>query len=869
MSDKDPVDGRRPLEARLWGEARFAHRGVAVEPTSQKSVALLAYLAAAPGPSSREELAALLWGPGRLANVRQALYTLRSLPGAEEWLDAGAATVNVLAVVDVVELTAAAREELPALAERLEGNEFMAGFGDRLPEPYLEWLAHERERCAAAAARAYAAKAAELEGEGHPREALALALRAQELEPYGEEAQRAVMRLAYLAGDPERALASYATFSARLETELGSRPSAETARLASRIERREPLSARPALASLDEQELRTLRALALARGGLRVDGLARVLERPAFELTADLARLADRGLVDADLRLAPDLVGPVLAGVPAPLKRLLHERSVAVMRDDPEADQGVLARHLLAVGELAEAARRAFGAARAALERGQTDAASDLLYLTLWAAAEEPRLRLDALFQLEGVAAQDADLAAQEALLQEAERLAWELQSDVALAEANVRRARLLLARSQVGEALESALVALEIALRIADDTLVARARNALGAAHFYAGDLDGAEAAFASCLVSGSEVERYRAHNNLGSINALRGRLGESYHHFDQALTLARRNSRHLDVSATLNNVAASAERFGDYPRAERYFKEGMVLARRRGAAAREAEMLVNLAVVYARQGQLGPAWNTIAEVEELVDELADRRLAMRVAEQRGELMRLCGDLAGAEAALTTALLLAEEVGDERKRRGLHAQLATVRARRDPTSAPETARAIADLETARLTDVAPWLRLELALWTQELSFGLAQLASVPEAGLKSAHQRLVRDVATMRLGLLAEADEAVRAEAMAARARTVAAGLVPPGPAGAAPPGPVVRIVERPKARYLASVLAGGPRWRAVEAGGGGAPTPTAGVAEDVLEELREQGAGLPRRLAEALLRTPAAWLPPPREGL
>lgn len=208
MSDKDPVDGRRPLEARLWGEVRFAHRGVAVEPTSQKSVALLAYLAAAPGPSSREELAALLWGPGRLANVRQALYTLRSLPGAEEWLDAGAATVNVLAVVDVVELTAAAREELPALAERLEGNEFMAGFGDRLPEPYLEWLAHERERCAAAAARAYAAKAAELEGEGHPREALALALRAQELEPYGEEAQRAVMRLAYLAGDPERALAS-------------------------------------------------------------------------------------------------------------------------------------------------------------------------------------------------------------------------------------------------------------------------------------------------------------------------------------------------------------------------------------------------------------------------------------------------------------------------------------------------------------------------------------------------------------------------------------------------------------------------------------------------------------------------------------
>jgi len=834
---------------------------VPVEPASQKTLALLAYLVATDAPSSREELAALLWGPGRLANVRQALYTLRGLPGADEWLAADAADVTVVASSDHSELVGAGQEAPAGLADRLEGRELMEGFGSRLPDAYLDWLGHERERAAAAARRVFAAKAVELEGAGRPSDALRWALRAQELDPYGEETQRAVMRLAYVATGPEAALASYGEFTERLRVELGSTPSAETTQLAGRIERREPPSARAVLAGLGEQERRTLQALALARGALRVDGLARVLERPAFELAADLAGLADRGLIDAQLRPVPDLTPELLEGIPAPLRRLLHERSVAVMQDEPEADQGVLARHLLAVGELSEGARRAFGAAQAALERAQPRAAAELLYLTSWAATEEPRLRLDALLLLEGIAAQDADLAAQEDLLASAEGLAWELQSDVGLAEVNVRRTRVLLARSQVGEALEAALMALETALRIADDTLVARARNALGAAHFYAGDLDGAAAAFAASLASEAEVERYRAHNNLGSINALRGRLGESYHHFDQALTLARRNSRHLDVSATLNNVAASAERFGDYPRAERYFKEGILLARRRGAAAREAEMLVNLAVVYARQGQLGPAWNTTAEVEELAGELADRRLSMRVAEQRGEILRLCGELAGAEAALTAALELAGELGDERKRRGLEVQRAALRARRDPALAPATARAVADLEASRLTDVAPWLRLELALAATDLAFGLEQLEAVPHASLRSAHQRLVRDVALMRFGLFVTAGDEVRAEALAALGRVVATGLVPAGAAARAEREPAPAIFERPKARYLARRLVGVV---APTPGGGAGPAGSdEGVPGDVLQELRDQAAGLPAALAAALLRTPAGWLP------
>src|SRR5690606_8973790 len=102
-----------------------------------------------------------------------------------------------------------------------------------------------------------------------------------------------------------------------------------------------------------------LQAVAVARGALRVDGLAAVLERPAFELVADLARLAERGFIDEHLGLNPEQRAAILTSLTAPLRRLLSERIVAVLRNDVTADQGVLARHLLAAGEREEAASRA------------------------------------------------------------------------------------------------------------------------------------------------------------------------------------------------------------------------------------------------------------------------------------------------------------------------------------------------------------------------------------------------------------------------------------------------------------------------------------------------------------------------------
>ena len=80
------------LNARLLGDVAFTWReragvsGVPVAPSSRKGTALLVFLAMQRDGARREMLAELLWGVGKLASVRQALYEIRKLPGASAWL---------------------------------------------------------------------------------------------------------------------------------------------------------------------------------------------------------------------------------------------------------------------------------------------------------------------------------------------------------------------------------------------------------------------------------------------------------------------------------------------------------------------------------------------------------------------------------------------------------------------------------------------------------------------------------------------------------------------------------------------------------------------------------------------------------------
>lgn len=826
-----------PLIAQLLGLVGFQHDGSEVGPVSRKGTALLAYLCLRQGGAGREDLAELLWGPGRLANLRQELYALRKLPGASEWLEDGE-LVKVHARTDVQDLELAVADE--GVTELATGD-LLPGLERVGSAAFVDWLELERQRVADLSVRAARAVAERLHGLGRHQEALEALDRALLTDPFDERLVRAAMRSAYAGGDAPGAMERFEGLEASLRKEMGLEPAPETRELADRIRRGEPLPVEDDIARLDSRLKRLAQVVALASGALDVASIGRVVERSPLDVAADLSRLEYAAWLADDLTLKPETERAVLGSTPAVVKRLLHKRIAEELARVAGARPEVIATHLLGAGEAADAAPRLLEAAELAIGSSDLEAAVRLLLRAMWCSWEAPEVRLRAALLLEGCASQLGDHELQDAALAAAEELAWKLQTDRGLADVRMRRSRALLRRGRTGEGLEKALEALEIATRLGDELLVARARNAVGGAQFYAGDLDGAEDSFLKNVVVADPIERYRARNNLGSIAGIRGRTREALEHLEVALTLGRAAGERAGVVGTLNNLAATAERLGDYRRALKYFKESLTLARQSGSPVHEGQVLINVSVVYARLGELGPAWNTALEVEEIAARHGEPRLSLLAHEQKAEVANMCGAYETALGWLTSAAALAGEIEDERKQAAVRAGTAVVRALVDPARAGAAAALLEELGGSRWADLTPWLWLDLACCASRpvAAEGFADRAA--ECGSPSEHVAAVIELAQLRAGLLDGATSVHKdraAEAQASLAGRLAA----------------FEFQQAPHARLLSS------RWLAVCGGADARGVATA--VEAVHEHLAEQAKGLPGSLAASLRERPTAWL-------
>ena len=192
-------------------------------------------------------MAWLLWGEGGEArargSLRQALTTLRrEVPEEGRWLEATAETV----AVDHRRLWVDAREAEALLS----AGEPVAGAGAVRPggaagrvEPGRGGVRRVARGRAAALARAgdrrpACADRAGRGGAGQHRELLALGRRLLKLEPWSEEAHRAVMWALAGLGRHGEALRQYQIATEALRAELGVAPGAETERLLMQIRAR-------------------------------------------------------------------------------------------------------------------------------------------------------------------------------------------------------------------------------------------------------------------------------------------------------------------------------------------------------------------------------------------------------------------------------------------------------------------------------------------------------------------------------------------------------------------------------------------------------------------------------------------------------
>ena len=191
---------------------------------------LIAFLALS-GPSARDDLAELFWGPGKSANLRTALYKLRQLPGAEEWLH-DAEPVRVLSTSDVETLRKAVETaQFEAALPLLERDTLELLFGLKSPtRSFDEWLGEQRRETAELVSRALWGVAQHFRDEGQLSRAKQTTLKLIGLEPTFEPAYRLLMRLEHESGDVEGIREAFAKLTTVL-SELGGEPAPETLKL--------------------------------------------------------------------------------------------------------------------------------------------------------------------------------------------------------------------------------------------------------------------------------------------------------------------------------------------------------------------------------------------------------------------------------------------------------------------------------------------------------------------------------------------------------------------------------------------------------------------------------------------------------------
>ncbi len=212
--------------------------GHEVKVGSSKSVAILAFLAASPGPQRRERLLGLLWGDSldeaARKNMRNALWTIRRGLG-EETIRAEGGRLSlgphVWSDVGALEGAAGATDgDVEALSEAVDSYKgpLLEAISLRDAPEMEGWLLAERERLAQLHLRLVDRLLAHRAGEGNWEEVARVGEKAVTLDSLQEPIHRMLMEAYARLGDRARAERQYETLRSVLERELGVEPLPET-----------------------------------------------------------------------------------------------------------------------------------------------------------------------------------------------------------------------------------------------------------------------------------------------------------------------------------------------------------------------------------------------------------------------------------------------------------------------------------------------------------------------------------------------------------------------------------------------------------------------------------------------------------------
>lgn len=221
----------------LLGVPRVERDGQAVQASSRKGMALLAYLAVESGrPYSRDELAALLWPDFEQTRARAAVRrTLSRLNGAlgAEWAirEGDRVRLNPAGINDVAQFQNHLQQGELDQALALYQGDFMAGFTLNDSPAFDTWQRQRADQLYGSLLDALEARLKQYHLAGEREAALELGQRLVGLDPLHEDGHRHLMRLYAEMGQRVSALRQYEKCRQVLQDELGVWPNEETERL--------------------------------------------------------------------------------------------------------------------------------------------------------------------------------------------------------------------------------------------------------------------------------------------------------------------------------------------------------------------------------------------------------------------------------------------------------------------------------------------------------------------------------------------------------------------------------------------------------------------------------------------------------------
>jgi DNA-binding SARP family transcriptional activator/predicted ATPase len=228
------------LAVTLLGPPSIDRDGERVSFDTRKAMALLAHLALAERPRSREALCGLLWpahDPDRARGaLRRTLSTLRTAVG-EEWIDTAGDSITLkrgpgLGLdVERFRHLAADGASLESLSEAvaLFSGSFLEGFSLRDSPEFDEWQMRESDALERELGSVLRRLVELLAARGEYDRAVPHARRWLDVDPLHEPAHRELIRLYAWSGDRAAALEQYRQCVRTLSQELGVAPLADTA----------------------------------------------------------------------------------------------------------------------------------------------------------------------------------------------------------------------------------------------------------------------------------------------------------------------------------------------------------------------------------------------------------------------------------------------------------------------------------------------------------------------------------------------------------------------------------------------------------------------------------------------------------------